>query len=143
MEDIRFYGWDTIRYYWFVIQNHFSGWSWQISVAYSIVFCCSVALILLGLVFAFRVQRRNRRNKHQALIADKYTETIKQILLSDNMPASSMIELLKKCDGKDEDGQAAEILPVEGRDQILQAEINGQITAARVDCRLQSRKGRG
>ncbi len=115
MEDIRFYGWDTIRYYWFVIQNHFSGWSWQISVAYTIVFCCSVALILLGLVFAFRVQRRNRRNKHQALIADKYTETIKQILLSDSMPASSMIELLKKCDGKDEDeikSEAKSFIPI-------------------------------
>ncbi|MCR5002741.1 MAG: hypothetical protein K5984_00055 [Bacteroidales bacterium] len=104
MEDIRFYGWDTLRYYWFVMQNHFVGWSWQISVAYTIVCCCIIALLILGLVFSFRVYRRNRHLKHQARVDEKYSDTFRQILMSDTMSASSMLELLKRCDNEDEDG---------------------------------------
>lgn len=104
MEDIRFYGYDIFSYYWYLFRNHFVGWPWQILIAYSIVILCAISFIVIGITFFIKVRKRNKFNKKQEEISEKYSDTFRQILLNpDEMLSAEILSLVKQCDDKDED----------------------------------------
>lgn len=92
--DIRFYGFDILRYYWYVWQNAFSDYPWQIYIAWLIVVLSIFTMLILAINFFVRFRKTKKFNNKEKDIEDRYYEKIKLILSSDELEESKIIGIL-------------------------------------------------
>lgn len=93
-EEVEFSGWEVIRYYFFLFQNKFVGYSWQIITAYHISMGCILVLIALFIMFFIRLSKRKRNKRKAEKITNKYLDSVRTILGSDTMSFAEMKEIL-------------------------------------------------
>jgi len=97
-EEVEFAGWEVIRYYFFLFQNKFVGYSWQIVTAYHISMGCVLALIILFIMFFIRLSKRKRNKRKAEKISERFLEPVRIILGSDTMTFTEMKEILNVTD---------------------------------------------
>ncbi len=84
MNEIKFFGTDILKYYWYLIQNQFADSSWQITISYSIVLICIVAILVVTIGFLRRHKKRTKSQKMRKKLEKKYGEIVKDLLLDDS-----------------------------------------------------------
>lgn len=92
--DIRFYGWDILTYYWYVWQNKFSDYPWQIYIAWLIVILSIGTLLVLAVRFFVSYRKTNKLKNKSGEISEKYHDKIKLILSSPEMEERQIISIL-------------------------------------------------
>lgn len=94
MTGIRFYGWDILRYYWYVWQNMFVDYPWQIYVAWLIVVLSIVTMLALAIKFFIEYKKTNKANKKLSELDEKFHDKIKLIMDSDELEEYDIIKIL-------------------------------------------------
>lgn len=103
-DDIKFYGWDILKYYWYIFQDRFDNYPWQVVVAYSIVVLSIISFIVLGILFTKQVHQTRKRQKHHNKIDERFHDIIETILKSDKMSTIEIMNILEeKKESDDED----------------------------------------
>lgn len=96
-EPIEFAGWEVVRYYYYLFQNFFSGYSWQVVTAYNITVLSSVTLVLMFCLFWLKVWKQKRIKKKAMKIREEYQDKVRYILGSaDVYHESQILEILEK-----------------------------------------------
>lgn len=93
--DITFRDWDVLKYYFYLFQDGFSEYSWQVRTCYFIVVGCIATMILLFMQFAFDVLKRHREKKNQKKFTDKMLEKFQAVLYNDTMTAEEIEQTLE------------------------------------------------
>lgn len=81
--DIKFYGYDILKYYWYVLQNEYADYPWQIYIAWLIVILSIFTLFILAVKFFIQYRKTNKFNRKLKKVYEKYYDKIKNILLCD------------------------------------------------------------
>ena len=96
-EPVEFSGWEVIRYYIYLIQNFFSGYSWQIVTSYHITLYSCIMLAGLFILFWIKVTKASRRKAKAQKIFEEYEPYMLQILGAwEEMDGQQMLALMGK-----------------------------------------------
>ncbi len=96
-EPVEFSGWDLVRYYFYLIQHFFAGYSWQVVTSYHITLYSVITLVLLFLLFWIKVAKASRRKAKIRRIFEEYEPYILQILGAwEEMDGQQMLALMGK-----------------------------------------------
>ncbi|MCF0203010.1 MAG: hypothetical protein HUK08_06580, partial [Bacteroidaceae bacterium] len=87
-------GFDVAAYYFYLFQNYFADYSWQVKTSYFIVFAAIVTMIILFFLFTKDVLARKAEEKRQNKIEDKYMDAFREILGNDILSNEEMIRIL-------------------------------------------------
>lgn len=95
--EVEYDGWGLIKYYLFVIEDHFADYSWQIVTAYIITVGSLVALCVLLMMFFMKVMVQHRRDRKEAKLYEYFSDKFHTILGSAEMlTPDQMLEILGK-----------------------------------------------
>ena len=96
-EPVSFSGWEVIKYYFYLTQNFFTGYSWQIVTSYHITLYSVIVLALLFILFWIKVWREKRRRQKAKKIFDEYEPFMLQILgAQEEMNEQEMLDVMGK-----------------------------------------------
>lgn len=96
-EPVEFAGWEIVKYYFYLCQNWFSGYSWQVVTAYNITVCSSITLVVMFCMFWMRVYRQQKLNKKAQKIREDYQDKVRMILGSaDVYNQQEMLDILER-----------------------------------------------
>lgn len=98
---IRYYGWDVVRYWYRQFVNQFFEYSWQVRVAYYILFFTLVTVIFLAILFARRVYARKRAERQFVKCSSRYKVPFTKILSSPVHWSVMNIETECQCNVRD------------------------------------------
>ena len=92
---VEYSGLELIKYYLNLLENNFSGYSWQIVTSYTIAMTCIIMLVVLFMLFLFRVWRHQRRKKKEKEIYEYYSDKFHLILGSaETLTHEEILEML-------------------------------------------------
>lgn len=97
----EFSGFDVLLYWWYTVKTFLSQYSWQVRTAYSIIFICIVALLVLMLLFWRQIKDRDEYNKHYQTCSNSYYDVFQEILQS--AWEYDAQEVLDACDATEDD----------------------------------------
>ena len=89
---VVFYDWDVVEYYYRLIHNFYDGYSWQVRVSYGLIVFSILLMMLLFLMFAYRVIKRNRRARSYKHLEKAYGDKFREILGEVELLTPSEIE---------------------------------------------------
>lgn len=96
METVKIYGFEVLKYYFFVLKNIFAGYPWQVCVAYGIVCACVLTMVILFIKFLLGVRKNKREEKKKKDIAERFFDKIRDILSAPKMQYSEIVSILEE-----------------------------------------------
>lgn len=92
---VEFHGWEILKYYIHLVDNEYADYPWQIVASYFITIASMVALVLLFLMFIFKVWNQLRRKRKEKNMAKYYSAKFHEILGSDmDLTHEQILEIL-------------------------------------------------
>lgn len=84
----QLWGWDILRYYYFLYAHHFAEYPWVVRVAYMVIIVCCLAFVVLFVAMCVNVYLRRRNYKRLNRIREKYLEPLKDVCYAEveNLP---------------------------------------------------------
>lgn len=92
-------GYEVLVYYYYIFQNYFADYSWQVKTCYFIVFIALAVMLILLVLFFTDIIKRKKEEKVLHDMEKKYTDAFRTILGNDTLSSTEMIEILN---GEDE-----------------------------------------
>ncbi len=77
---VEFSGWELIKYYYHLLDNHFAGYPWQIVTSYSIAVGSIIMLLVLFFLFLFKVWRQQHRKHKEEMLYSYFADKFRLIL---------------------------------------------------------------
>lgn len=85
-KEVKFVGWDYVRYNYYLYRNIMLGYPWVVRMAYTIVFFCCVATFLLFIAMAWDVYRRRKLDRKNERLRKRYYDKIMELARMDLCP---------------------------------------------------------
>lgn len=82
-EIYQLWGWNVVRYYYFLYVHLFADYPWVVRIAYGVIIICCLAFILLGIAMMVDVYIRWRNWKKLVEIEKLYLEKLKSVCYAD------------------------------------------------------------
>ena len=83
-KEVKFVGWDYVRYNYYLYRNIMLGYPWVVRMAYTIVFFCCVATFLLFIAMAWDVYRRRKLDRKNERLRKRYYDKIMELARMDH-----------------------------------------------------------
>lgn len=83
-KEVKFVGWDYVRYNYYLYRNIMLGYPWVVRMAYTIVFFCCVATFLLFIAMAWDVYRRRKMDRKNERLRKRYYDKIMELARMDH-----------------------------------------------------------
>lgn len=95
--EVEYSGLGLLRYYLYMVEDHFADYPWQIVTSYAITVGSTIAVVVLLLMFLRRVTVQQRRNRKEAKLYEYFSDKFHFILGSAELLSSEqMLEILGK-----------------------------------------------
>lgn len=98
MNEIKFYGIDILKYYYYLYQNSYADYSWQTKIAYFIVICSLLLLFLMLLYFIYKFYKKKKYTKKQNEVIEQYNDIIESLLINEELEHEYIINTLSDID---------------------------------------------
>lgn len=100
-EPVEFSGFDLLKYYWFLIEGFFEGYSWQMATSYNLTLFSVITLLVLFVLFWYRVWKHHARTARQKKLNTQYLDKFRTILGSaDELSRLDVLNILEKSDAE-------------------------------------------
>ena len=88
----QLWGWNILRYYYFLYVHYFAEYPWVVRVAYMVIIFCCLAFLVLLVAMCVNVYLRRRNRKRLAKIREKYLEPLKDVCYAEveNLPTEEI-----------------------------------------------------
>lgn len=94
MDDVyQLWGWNILRYYYYLYRHLFVGYPWVVRVAYGVIVASCLGFVVIFCLMAVHVYRRRRNAKKMAWIKDRYFEKLKDIVdeVTENLSTEEIV----------------------------------------------------
>lgn len=96
-EPVEFSGFEIFKYYYYLVERFYSGYSWQMVTSYNITLLSCVMLVLFFLLFSYKVFIQRRHKATEMKLEAYYLDKIRMILGSaEELNRNEVLEMLGK-----------------------------------------------
>lgn len=98
-EPVEFSGFDLLKFYFYLVENFFEGYSWQMAMSYNLTLLSVLTLLVLFVLFWYRVWKHRRRTIRKEKLSVQYADKFRMILGSaDELTRLDVLNMLGKTD---------------------------------------------
>ena len=91
-DNIVFYGWDVVDYYYRFFKNFYDAYSWQIRTSYALVVFCLIFMFFLFIMFSIRVQVRRYKNVKTNELEERFADPFREVMMEFEPLMPSQVE---------------------------------------------------
>lgn len=96
-EPVEFSGLEIIKYYYYLVERFYSGYSWQMVTSYNLTLLSCIMLIFLFMMFWYKVMKQRRSKAVEAKLEDYYLDKFRMILGSaEELDRNQIVDMLER-----------------------------------------------